>query len=1373
VPDSISLSDSALLDSPTETPVEAPEFEAAERANVNDMAPQDDRALLPVVGLGASAGGVGALQTFFGRMPPNTGMAFVVVMHLSDKHESSLPEIIQTRTEMPVVQVRALTRLEANHVYVIPPSHHLVMRDGNIELSTPQQARGTRVAVDLLFRSLAVSQRSKAVAVVLSGTDGDGAIGIKRVKEQGGVTIAQDPDEAQYDGMPRSAIETGMVDWVLPVKEIADKLVEWIGNENRISLPSPETIEGNGGHGAAPDDPDALALREIIGFLRTRTGHDFTHYKNATVLRRILRRLQVNTLETLPAYAAFLRTHPGEAGALLQDLLISVTNFFRDPEAFIALEAFLPSLMRGKKDGEPVRAWVPACATGEEAYSLVMLLMECGDKFESPPEIQIFATDLDENALRFAREGLYPQSIIADVSPERLRRFFTNDQGRYRIRKEVRERMLFASHNILRDPAFSRLDLVSCRNLLIYFNRTAQDQVLDTFHFALRAGGLLLLGASESVDDQPIFTVRDKKHRIFERAAVSRPQAPIPVLSAQGAVPLALPSFPQNLMLPPSIAGIRGGEKATSYGELHLQMLEQIAPPSVLVGANYEVVHLSERAGQYLRFAGGQISVNLLSMVPDAIRLDLQSALFRAFQKGEDASVAPVRVERDGEERFIGARVHPMRSILSSGSEGESVVGFALVIFEERDLALQNALPALAAPDASPSDGEVAGHLDEELQHLKSFVRVAVEQYEASSEELRASNEELQAMNEEQRSAREELETSREEIQAANEELTTLNSELKSKVEEVSRSNSDLQNLMASTGLATVFLNRELQIKRYTPRAVEVFRLIPTDVGRPLSDLRHGFSDEDLMRDAEQVLDSLRPIEREIRTRDDDWFLLRVLPYRTIEDKIDGVVLTFLEITARKRAEAALREREQELVLMMETAPICILYLDAGEKLRFGNHLYLSWLGKSAGEAFGQPFADLIGAEAYTTMAPYLARVWAGETVEYEGRLSYPARGERDVFVRHAPEIVDGKVRGIVIAVVDVTEQNQALAQSDNRLRIAIEAGELGTWDWNLIENRTTWSEQRARLLGMEACEVEQSVDDLPVGIHPDDAPRVRDEIRRAIDRRSVFQSEFRIVRADTGEVRWLSGYGRVAEEKDGRAARLSGVSLDITERKAAERGRDQLMSRIVQTQEEERRRISRDLHDNLGQHLTAVMLGLQSLEAQVIAPNGERAAQNDAIPQLANLRALVDGLMKAAHRQAWELRPPELDDMGLEIALRHYTSDWSARTSVPVDFQAVGWDGERADPAVETTFYRVVQEALTNVARHADAAQVSVVLERSGTGISAIIEDDGGGFESDSEENGRLGLLGMRERMTLIGGTLEIESAPQTGTTVFARFAV
>jgi len=1677
-------------DTPTETPVETGDIDGAERANINDIAPQDDKQILPLVGLGASAGGVSALQRFFARIPADTGIAFVVVMHLSPTHESSLPQIIQARTSMKVVQVRETVTVEPNCVYVIPPTKHLVMRDGQIHLREPHQVRGSRVAVDLFFRSLAVSHRSKAVAVVLSGTDGDGAVGLKRVKEQGGLTVVQDPDEAEYDGMPRSAMETGMVDWVLPVEKIADKLVEWIGNENRIQLPSPEIMEGDE-HGSVGED--AVALREITEFLHARTGHDFSHYKHATVLRRILRRLQVNTLETLPAYAAFLTDHPGEAGALLKDLLISVTNFFRDPQGFIALEAMLPRLFRGKTGGDAVRVWVPACATGEEAYSLAMLLLEHADTLENPPEIQIFATDLDENALRSAREGLYPATIVADVSPERLRRFFTSDQGRFRVQQEVRERVLFASHNILRDPPFSRLDLVSCRNLLIYFNRAAQDRVVDTFHFALRPGGILFLGASESVDNQSLFTVTEKKHRIFERVSVTRALSPIPALPvARFAAGGTLPAFPRALVAPTNVLGERVSEKVISFGELHLRMLEQIAPPSVLVGANYEVVHLSERAGSYLRFAGGQASVNLLSVVPDAMRLELQGALFRAFQRGEDTDVAPIRLEREGRTRWIGARIRPMCP--QSGMESGEMVAFALVIFDEiadENQAKEEILLArgnLFPGAISPPDAGVAWRLDEELQHLKSFVRVAVEQYEAAVEELKASNEELQAMNEEQRSAREELETSREEIQAANEELTTLNQELKSRIGEVSLSNSDLQNLMASTGLATVFLSRELRIKRYTPRAVDVFRLIPTDIGRPLADLRHRFADEGFIRDAEQVLDSLALIEREVQTLDGQSFLLRALPYRTLEDKIDGVVLTFLEITERVKAESSLREREQDLELVMETAPIGILYFDGQDRVRFVNRLYLSWMGKTAAQVEGQLMSDILGREYFESVAPFLARARAGEAVEYDSKRNYPALGEREINVRIAPEMApDGTVRGLVALIADVTEQREAeralrdsqarleqleaqeklndsqtrlhiaieaagfgtwdwdldsdrvfwndrhfelfgmtptdepifsadfrrhvhpddaksvdarlkdavessgvfqaefrvlqddgstlrwvngygrvvsrvdgratrmsgvmfddtarkqseaslrlseerfralvdqatagvteldlegrftlvnaryceivgytaqqllgtrhqelthpddralcdelferavktgeaiffekrvmrsdgagvwitdslsvirdaggvprsvaaivtdisdrkaaeteLGESENRLRIAIEAAELGTWSWDLTRNLITWNDQHARFLGVEALEGTQTPDQMPASVHPDDAPRVRDELRRAIERRGVFESEFRVLHPN-GKVRWLSGYGRVADEIGGRAARLSGVSIDITQRKAAEemlqrandeleervrertrelaraleqrrlaeRGRDQLLRRIVNTQEEERGRISRELHDNLGQHLTAVMLGLQSLESQIVpdgkgeVPDGKgevpdgKGKSSDQEAQLLNLRALVDGLMKAAHRQAWELRPAELDDMGLEVALRHYTSDWSAQTGVPVDFQSFGWDGARADADVETTLYRVVQEALTNVARHAHAAQVSVVLERSGGGVSAIIEDDGRGFETEAGSSGRLGLLGMRERMALVGGTLEIESAPESGTTIYAR---
>ncbi|RYG70358.1 histidine kinase, partial [bacterium] len=897
---------------------------------LTDLPPQSDTDLLPVVGLGGSAGSIVALQDFFSQIPANLGMAYVVVLHLSPDHESSLAEILQTRTSMPVVQLSGTLKVKADHVYVIPPGFHIEMTADLIGLSTLEQPRGKRVAIDLFFRSLAVTHRSKAIAVVLSGADGDGSIGIKRVKEHGGLTIAQLPEESQVDSMPRTAIETGMVDWVLPIAQIADKLRDFVENERRIRLPAPEAPRATQ---AAQDDlqweeEGETALRDVLVLLNARTGRDFSHYKRATVLRRIMRRLQVNSLEDVPKYAQFLRTHPAETGALLQDLLISVTNFFRDSESFVALAAHIPQLFEGKSGSDAVRAWVPGCATGEEAYSLAILLFEYASTLDDPPEIQIFATDLDEEALRSARDGLYAPTIVADVSPERLKRYFVHEHGQYRVTKELRERILFAAHDLLKDSPFSRLDLVSCRNLLIYFNRGAQDHVLDVFHFALHPGGLLLLGGSESAEENPLFASRDKKNRIYQRHAVSRSQFPLPVLSLPGSSHrIRLPEIPRPLP-PPSLPHFEPQQNngGMSFGELHLRLIEQSSPPSVLVNRNYEILHLSENVGKYLRLTGGRISIDLLSIVPAGLRLELRAALFRAVQNGEDVDVPPVTFQLDGKQLLVSLRVRPLRDEANPQRSD-----FVLIIFDEQKL-----LPATPAPTLEVDD--VARRLEEELVHLKEYLRASVDQYEASTEELKASNEELQAMNEEQRSASEELETSREEIQAANEELVTLNQELNSKVDEVSRTNDDLQNLMASTDIATVFLSRELRIKRYTPPAVALFRLIPTDTGRPLADLRHGFENEPFTADAERVLQTLVTIEREVRSTDGHWFLLRILPYRTTEDKIDGVVLTFLEITGRKDAERTLRERQNFIAAVNDSARALIAVLDLTvEKVIYSN----------------------------------------------------------------------------------------------------------------------------------------------------------------------------------------------------------------------------------------------------------------------------------------------------------------------------------------------------------------------------------------------------------------------------------------------------
>ncbi len=767
---------------------------------------------------------------------------------------------------------------------------------------------------------------------MLSGTDSDGAIGIKHVKEQGGITIAQDPTEAEFDGMPRAAIETGMVDWILPVGAMPPHLMRFLHNENRIHVP-PEDIaesepfaedeaESDGALTVAqiPGTTDEEALVEVLRFLWGQTGHDFAHYKRAAILRRIARRLQVNLLEDIASYLVFLRTHPDEVAALLHDLLISVTNFFRDPDAWAALEAYIAQLFAGKQLSNQVRVWVVACATGEEAYSIAMLLSEHAARLERPPTIQVVATDLDEDVIQIARAGVYPTTIEADVSQERLRRFFQKDHGRYRIKKELRELVLFASHDVLKDPHFSRLDLITCRNLLIYLKREAQENILRLFHFALRPGGLLFLGGAESIEEaHALFAPLDKHNRLYIRRTILRqnwqiPILPVPSVLSQAQTLPALPSpqtpingGPVPASPPPSAAvpvSPPTARRTPLFGDLHLALLEKFAPPSVVINADYDIVHLTEHARDYLQLAAGEPSLNLLKVVHPALRIELHTALFNAKKSGANVTVSHVPFELNGAPRLVDIHVRPVRT-------PDAAESFSLIVFE---LAAESAsLPMAVLPTPEP----ITHLLEDENLYLKEQLSATIEQYETSLEELKASNEEMLAINEEMRSASEELEASKEELQSINEELITVNQELKNNVVELSRANNDLQNLMASTEIGTIFLDRQLCIMRFTPSVQELFNLIPADLGRPLSDITHKLNYAELTRDAERVLQDLAIREREVLS-DGRWYLGRMLPYRTLDDHIEGVVLTFVDISVRKRAEEARIALERELGVVTE-----------------------------------------------------------------------------------------------------------------------------------------------------------------------------------------------------------------------------------------------------------------------------------------------------------------------------------------------------------------------------------------------------------------------------------------------------------------------
>jgi two-component system CheB/CheR fusion protein len=857
----------------------------------------------PVVGIGASAGGLPALQTLLENMPSDNEMAFVVILHLSPKHPSSAAAILQRATRMPVVQVTSQVNIEPGHVYVIAPNQHMSMMDSMLQVGELERPRGQHVAIDLFFRALASVHRERAIAIVLSGTGSDGAVGIARVKEQGGVTLAQAPADAEHEGMPTAAIRTGAVDFVLPVGEIPQKLIELWANAKSIQLPL-RPGEDLGQVDKPPTEAEAAdaesALQDVVGMLLSRTGHDFRHYKRATMLRRIERRMQVRQMHNLPGYRDLLESDLVEHKALLDDMLIGVTNFFRDREAFEALEReVLPELFKDKGPTDEVRAWVAACSSGEEAYSVAMLLADQAALLDKPPVVQVFASDIDERAIDTARAGSFPASIVTDVVPARLRQYFNKEDDRYRIRKPLRDRILFASHNLLRDPPFSRLDLISCRNLLIYLNRDVQIRLLQTFHFALKPGGYLFLGTSESAESvSDYFIPVDKKNRIYRARGGARPTHYQNPSSAVYGARLPEVSRPK----PP-------GKRQFSYAELHQRALSQTAPPSAVIDSDGNIVHMSEQAGRFLRMGGGEPSRNLVALVLPELRLELRSAIYQVAQQNAAVDCRPIDLTDKRELGTIAMKVSPFHD-----HEAES--DYLLVIFQS----VREAPDMVLSVRPNGSHDVVLAQLEAELARKREQLQETLENSEVSTEELRASNEELQAINEELRSATEELETSKEELQSVNEELVTVNYELKVKVEETGKANDDLNNLIASTDIATIFVDSGLRIKRFTPRAADLFSIIASDVGRSLLDLTHKLDYDQLAEDVSATFDTLRVVEREVRSNDGRYYIVRLLPYRTNEDRIEGAVMTFFDITLRRHAEEQARASEARMRMVAESA---------------------------------------------------------------------------------------------------------------------------------------------------------------------------------------------------------------------------------------------------------------------------------------------------------------------------------------------------------------------------------------------------------------------------------------------------------------------
>jgi two-component system, chemotaxis family, CheB/CheR fusion protein len=829
---------------------------------------------VPICAIGASAGGVTALRSLFGCLPSDLGLAYVVILHLSPEHPSVMAEILSASTTMRVHQVNDTSTLRPNCVYVIPPDRELVIQDNNVHARPFSEPRGRRAAIDMFFRSVAAA-RGDGMAVVLSGSGSDGSLGVKAIYEGGGVVFVQEPTSAEFPMMPQNAIATGVASFIGPLERLAER----IGDVAR----SKEAVRSLDADGAAND------LRRVVRFLHARTGHDFSNYKRATVMRRVARRMQVCRLKSIGEYADYLRDTPEEAQELFSDLLISVTMFFRDEATFdvLAKQAIAPLFDNVRDEG--IRAWVVGCATGEEAYSVAILMLEEAARRRVAVPIQIFASDLDDGALATAREGRYPRSIEADVTEARLKQYFHDEGAHYRIRKEVRDLVLFASHSVLKDPPFLRLDLITCRNLLIYLERGLQQQLAKVFHYALVPHGFLFLGSAETVDSMPrLYAAVDRQAHLYQTHPNGSDRLPAP--------PLAYSLQPH---LPSIQRGEIDGKPPRAPAEIHIAALEKCAPPSALVDADHQILHLSPNAGRFIQPSGGQFSVKLTVLIRQELRLDLQVALDRALLNKQPTMTSAVQVAFEAQRHRVNMYVQPVVEDIEAGNR-------ALVLFFD-----------LGPVSPEESDAQIPESWPEELRRVYSELRMAQEslvtirgEHESSMQELRAANEELQSLNEEYRSTSEELETSKEELQSMNEELQTVNSELKSKLTSISTAHSDLQNLTAATEIGTLFLDSELHIRMFTPPVALIFNITEADVGRKITDFTHRLAHDGVEPDAMRVLRDLVPVEREVETRDGRWFMMRLRPYRTVENRISGVVVSFVEISGRVAAEYKLADSE-------------------------------------------------------------------------------------------------------------------------------------------------------------------------------------------------------------------------------------------------------------------------------------------------------------------------------------------------------------------------------------------------------------------------------------------------------------------------------
>ncbi|MGI9073191.1 MAG: CheR family methyltransferase [Bryobacteraceae bacterium] len=1188
----------------------------------------------PVVGIGASAGGVEAYVELVAALAPDTGMAFVLVPHLSADHESHLVEILARHTKMPVLEIRPDLRPEINQIHIIPKNTRLSLSRGRLHLNA--RLAGDRLPIDHFFRSLGGHQKNRAIGVVLSGMDSDGALGLKAIKGEGGITIAQSPDSAKFGEMPRQGIAADHVDLILPPAQIGAEL-------NRLGrqFAHPDLLLPQESIVPPTEEPH---FNRILTLLRGVSGIDFQNYKPSTLRRRIARRMLLKRSANIADYVQLLQTRPQELRDLQEDILISVTHFFRDPEVFEALkEKLFPRLFEGRVPEQPVRVWVAGCATGEEVYSLAICLIEFFSAQSIEPPIQIFGTDASQLSVEKARLGIYPESITAEVSPERLRRFFVKFDHSYQISKRVRDLCIFARQNLCIHPPFSKLDLVSCRNVLIYLGAKVQKRVILTLNYALRPGGYLLLGSSETIrQHEDLFTLSDRKHKFYSKVGTttSLPDVMLPILGDSGT---------------PAEGPRPGGYGPWTEADLQRAadriVLTRHAPVGVVINDRMEVLQVRGHTAPFLEHAPGTPSLSLLRMVRSEFTLTLRDAVQRAI--AEDIPVIAQCEARDGDAQHgLTIEVLPIHTTPPKTRS-------YLILFLPQPAAPSELQPGMAdvfRESRSPEETVEISRVREDLSSTRLYLQSLIEERDVRNQELTSAYEEIQSSNEELQSANEELETAKEELQSTNEELQTLNDELQTGNLALLDATNDLSNLLTSVNIPVLMLDGELCIRRFTPTAERLMHIRPSDVGRRIAEIRLNLTIEHIEPVLQEVLDTLGTKEIEVQDQEGHWYLMRARPYRTAENKIDGLVLVLVDIDQIRRGEEAIREARDLAQSVIESVQVSIVVLDGELRVRMANAAFRALSGMPHAEIERRSFPDLI------------ALLWGMEPVR---PLLESLRSTGSAFEAEHETGVDGARTYCITGRVVQLEGSRALL---------------------ITVDDTTLHKQAELLLRHES-------------------ERLATQVKTTAEQLQRTEEDLRALTAS-----------------------------------------------LFTSHDEERRRVARELHDDVSQQLAMLANDLEQLR-QNIPPT--EAEMRD---RLETLREGAATLSEELRRISHALHPSILEDLGLPVALRSLVTEFAEREGMPSNFTHRNVP-DVLSHEVSATLYRITQEALRNVAKHAGRTHVRVTLIGKGSALRLTIRDLGEGF--DPSETRGLGLISMEERTRLVGGTFRISSALGEGTTV------